>query len=332
MKHTINLESFVTKVGRQYFEKNGFTEVTTPRLVRASGACENINTLFEVSVDNDQKWFNGKRAYLAQTGQLYLEALVPEMGNVFAVGPSFRAEPKVDNRHLVEFQMLEIEFPGGFEKLLIYIEGYIKAIAATVTGDKKYAQTALGLTEKKIRELNALPKKLPRVTYDKAINILKSLGEKIEWGDDIDSAREEKLVHHFGGYPLFITHYPDPMWKFEKPIEVEKFFNMLPDGKGRVFSSDLILPGAGEAVGSAARVHQLAVLKKRLIHSRMFRRLREHGGSLSDFQWYINQVKKHGAVPHAGCGFGISRILKWLRGTPDIRKAVAFPVNRKILI
>ncbi len=326
------LESQVIRLSRNYLEKEGFLEMMTPRLVRASGSCENINTLFEVSVDRDHSWFSDQQVYLSQTSQLYLEAYVPIIGKVFAVGPSFRAEPKVDNRHLCEFQLLEIELPGGLEKLLYYIEGLIKTVAFNISINEESAKNIFGLKEEKIDELKNLPPKFPRLTYDEAIKSLQELGQEISWGDDIKSYHEQLLVQNSGNYPLFITHYPDPMWHHGKEIEVEKFFNMLPDGKGRILCSDLILPEAGEAVGASARAHELPVLKERLINSRMFKMLQSRGGGLEDFEWYFHQVEENGAVPHAGCGFGLSRIIKWIRGSDDIKKVVTFPTNRASII
>jgi len=329
----IKLTNWVLQKSREYLQQNNYTEVVTPRIVRASGACENINTLFEVSSEGEDRWFNGSKGYLAQTGQLYLEALVPKLGNVYCVGPSFRAEPKVDNRHLTEFLMIEIEHPGGFDQLLQYIEGMLYHLVHNLSLQKNSAEE-FGITPEHLEHLTTCPKIFSKITYDEAIQKLKLLGETIEWGDDITSQQEKKLVLENNNQPLFITRFPDPMWDFKKTIEVEKFFNMLPDPQnpGRVLSSDLILPFGGEAVGSAARAHEVTVLTKRLINSRMFKRLLERGGGLKDFEWYISQVEENGAVPHAGCGFGMARIIQWLVGTEDIRQAVAFPSNKETLI
>ncbi len=322
--------SEILKAGRASLEKRGYTEVVVPRIVRATGACENVNTLFEVGVDGNTKWF-GHQAYLAQTGQLYLEALVPDLKKVYCAGPSFRAENEVDDRHLIEFYMMEIEFAGNFSDLLKEIEIYISDIAhqlALVGANKD-----LGISPKRLKQLATCPAVFPKVTYDEALDILKGKNEDINWGDDINSKQETILVKYFGEQPLFITHYPDPMYKHDQEIEIEKFFNMLPDPEhpGRVLSSDLILPLAGEAVGSAARVHSAEEMKKRLLNSRMFKRLEKMGGSLEDFAWYINQLEK-GSIPHAGCGFGISRITQWILGTTDIKQAVTFVSNKKNII
>lgn len=329
----IKLTDFILNSARAYLKENNYTEVVTPRIVRASGACENINTLFEVSSGGDEKWFSGFKGYLAQTGQLYLEALVPKIGNVFCVGPSFRAEPSADERHLTEFLMIEIEHPGGFDKLLGYIEGVVSRIAHDVASCGK-AMAEFGLYRERIAKLASCPKIFPKITYDEAIKILSEMGEKIEWGDDISSEQERLLVDKFDNNPLFITRFPDPMCDFGKHIAVEKFFNMLPDAEnpGRVLSSDLILPFGGEAVGSAARIHDAETLEKRLSNSRMFKRLVEKGGGIEDFRWYIDHVKTNGAVPHAGCGFGMARIAQWIIGSNSILSSVVFPSNKETLI
>lgn len=128
------LESDVVRFTREHLVRNGYTEIFVPRMVRATGACENIDTLFEVRVDGSERWFGGRNVYLAQTGRLYLEALVPALKKVYCVGPSFRAEPAVDARHLAEFTMVEIELATDFAGLLSAIEGVFGAIREGVLG------------------------------------------------------------------------------------------------------------------------------------------------------------------------------------------------------
>lgn len=249
-------------------------ELLPPKVVRASGACENINTLFEVSSGKNFSWFGSEdrkhQAYLAQTAQLYLEAFVPYLEKVYSVGSSFRAEPGNDSRHLTEFTLIEIEFAGGFEKLLSYIERFIHRVSRDILQLPAKDRILLGLDEKALKRLELVQLPFPRLSYDRAIQCL-----NLEWGDDISRIKEQELVERLGNQPTFITHYPDPLWDNGKEIEVEKFFNMLPDPMrpGRVLSADLILPIAGEAVGSAARVHNPETLLYRLENSKMFKLL-----------------------------------------------------------
>src|SRR5579875_253664 len=104
---------------------NHFVEITVPHITKATGACENIATMFDLD-------FFGERRYLSQTGQLYLEVLTPYLNKVFAIGPSFRAEPSVDERHLVEFTLIEIEFKGNFLQLLDHIEKILHSMIQEV--------------------------------------------------------------------------------------------------------------------------------------------------------------------------------------------------------
>jgi asparaginyl-tRNA synthetase len=327
------LEDYVLVHSITRLHDMGFTLVPTPRIVPVSGACENVDTLFEVHVEGRQDWFSyqgePRRSYLAQTGQLYLEAMVPSLGKVFCVGPSFRAEEKVDARHLTEFMMIEIEFPGNFDELLSTIETFIYGIAQDILLLDEKNQKALGITPENVNRLSKTKKVFPKINYDDAIKIL-----GLSWGDDIHSDQEKELLKYFDNHPVFITRYPDPMVDHGKNIEVEKFFNMLPDKEhpGRVLSSDLILPYGGEAVGAAARVDHYDIFKERLVHSRMFQRLQVRGEDLSGFTWYLETIKKYGSIPHVGCGFGTSRIYQWLRGEMDIRKTVAFPSNKETLM
>ena len=325
------LEGQVIKSMRNWLEKVGFFEIFPPKIVRASGACENIDTLFEVGVNGNTQWFNPRkpcRAYLSQTAQLYLEALTPYLKKVYAIGPSFRAESGNDNRHLTEFTMLEIEFAGGFETLLEYIEKTIFQAVKSVLRMPFPILRSLKISQKNLAQLEKIKIPFPRITHDEAIKIL-----ELSFGDDISSKNEQILVRKFGNQPLFITRFPNPLYDHGKEITVEKFFNMSPDPENpaRVLSADLILPVGGECVGAAQRVHRFEELKWRLENSRMFKRLQEKGGELNDFEWYFERIKEK-SVPHSGCGFGIGRIMKFLTGEENIKRVITFPSNQVSLI
>lgn len=328
---TALLERQVIKSMRNWLEEAGFFEIFPPKIVKASGACENIDTLFEIGVNGNFYWFNPKnpcRAYLSQTAQLYLESFTPYLKKVYTVGPSFRAEPGNDERHLTEFTMLEIEFAGGFKELLEYIEKMIFKVVNDVLKLPNEEKREIGLTNESINRLEKIKPVFPKITYNEAMKIL-----NLPFGSDISWKNEQKLMGEFGGQPLFITHFPNPLYNHEKEIEVEKFFNMIPDPENQkyVLSADLILPFGGEAVGSAQRVHKLEELKWRLENSRMFKRLKNKGGGLKDFEWYFQRMEEK-SVPHSGGGLGIARILKFLKGEENIKEVITFPSNQEILI
>jgi asparaginyl-tRNA synthetase len=286
LREVAKLLSDFLRHSQDFFFQNGFIETIVPHLTKATGACENIDTMFEVG-------FFGSRAFLAQTGQLYLETLVDKYNKVWCIGSSFRAENVVDDRHLSEFTLLEIELKGDFEALLSTIEQYFK-----------YVFSKLG------RSFQA-----GRITYTEAIDKLKHEGFEVEWGDDLNSNMEKSLSKDA---PLFITHYPKQI----------KFFNMKENCSDDkiVNSADLILPKVGESVGAAEREHRHDQLLLRLKESPMLKKLLEKGGTIADFNWYLNYYLEDREL-HSGCGIGVNRVLQYLLDASDIRDTSLFPIT-----
>ena len=301
----VYVEGLLLKGARKYFDDMEFKELVVPHITRATGACENIVTLFEVD-------YFGQQGYLSQTAQLYLESLIPWMNKVWCISPSFRAEPRIDSRHLTEFPLIELEFAGTFDELLEHIEGVIISMIKSVL--KK--MTSRWLDRVRLRQVVS---PFERITYEDAI---KDLGG--EFGHDITREEEQALVRERGGAPLFITHYPKSM----------KFFNMIQNEENPqlVDSADLILPFGGEAVGAASREFRAERLAARLTESQMLRQLEAKGGSIKDFDWYIDVYKRYETAPHAGCGIGLNRVTQFVLGVDDIRMCTAYPMNRETLI
>jgi len=312
------VESALVRGAEDYFRANDFVHVpSVPHIVSVTGACENIDTLFTLD-------YFGAQGFLTQTGQLYLETLIKDLKNVCCVIHSFRAEPKVDGRHLTEFPLVEFEFSydaeeeNGLMNLLDHIEG---TICTMVKSALKNALPQLKELGADIQMLRSIERPFQRISYTQAIRELQQQCD-IEWGADLTHEHEQFLVRLHGNKPLFITHYPERI----------KFFNMRRNREHPevVNSADLILPSAGEAVGSAEREHNYDVLMKKLTNSSMYKRLLEKGGSLEDFKWYLDTIKEN-PVPHAGCGIGLSRVTQFVLGKADIREATPYPMNRESL-
>ena len=85
---------------RATLDELGFTEIHTPKLVGA--ATEGGANVFRVD-------YFGRDAFLAQSPQLYKQAMVGVFERVYEVGPAFRAEPHDTGRHLSEFTSLDAE-------------------------------------------------------------------------------------------------------------------------------------------------------------------------------------------------------------------------------
>lgn len=311
LQSVAKIEAALLRGARKYFEKSGFTEVVVPHLTQATGACENFMTVFEVD------FFGGKK-YLAQTGQLYLEVMTPFLEKVWCIGPSFRAEAEIDDRHLIEFPLLEIEHQGDFKELLEHVENTIATMVQEAVATNAAELEFLGSD---IEMLKNIKPPFEKITYTKAVEMLSEFG--VKWGDDLKSRHEKYLAEKFN-CPLFITHFPKKI----------KFFNMKEDDTNPevVKSADLILPFSGEAVGAAEREHDYEKLKHRLEESTMLKLLQQRGGTIKDFDWFLDFYKNHEAVPHSGCGFGLNRITQFVINTSDIRASTTFPLNKEAVI
>jgi asparaginyl-tRNA synthetase len=306
------IEAELLKQARYYFGQNDFTEIVTPHITRATGSCENMLTVFTLD-------YFGRTGYLAQTGQLYLESMVPSLGKVFCVGPSFRAEPDVDERHLTEFTLIEIELPCNLDDLIEHIEKLLCHMVKGVLQNRQKELNSLNINQERLKSLK---RPFNRITYAAAVKILSDQG--VKWGDDLKSKHEKFLTECLGNKPLFITHFPEEI----------KFFNMKTneDNPKVVNSTDLILPGVGESVGAAEREYEYERLLNKLEKSRMLKQLEKIGGSISDFDWYLDFYKKFGGLPHAGFGMGMTRVNQFVLGSNDIRTSTVFPLNRESLI
>lgn len=292
------------KAIRNYFDGNGFVKVRARFISRGMGSCENPNTLFEVRLF-------GKRYYLRQSGQLYLEMYMPFLEKVWLEGPSFRAEKKVSERHLPDFNLYEFEFCGNFEQLLRHIENLLSEIISQVSVHAKEQLLQLGVDISKLRSMRP---PFPRVTYGEAI---KTLGSK--WGSDLKSEHEKALVKLHGFRPLFITHFPKDI-KFPTMKANEEDDSV-------VNSADLILPFSGEAVGAAEREFRFDAVNKRFLESTMLKIFKEEGVDIDVFAPYLNHLKAEGSILHAGCGIGMERVLQFLIGSEDIRDTNPLQLN-----
>lgn len=316
---------------RDHYSALDLPEVHVPVLVGITGACENVSTLFKVA--------DSPRVHLTQTGQLALEHALRFTSGVCCVTPSFRTD-EIDERHLNEFTLVEEEFshthpsvdmavydPAAmFEHLLDHITLAVRAIGARVVDTCGADVRRLGGDPDRVAGLLAEP--FVRITYTDAVELLQGSGVTVRWGDDLGAAQEAKVVELVAAAnglpegPTFITHYPSEI----------KFFNMrVDDADPRcVQSADLVLPNAGEAVGSAVREHNHDALLARLTGSTMYRHLVERGmATLADFEAYLTTIKEGRTAPHAGYGIGLERVIQFIIGSPDIRDAsVAFQLNR----
>lgn len=286
---------------RKYVESGGFMAVhNMPHIVGVTGACENTDTLFTID------WYDGKKVFLPQSNQLSIEMLTQkvESGRVYGEIQSFRKEVKADARRLAQFSLFEIEHIGDLDELLDHLSGIVAGAACQVVQD---CGKELALFGRNAADLSNLT--FERMPYADAVDLLETEGfPELQWGDDLEAPHEGRLTELMG--PMFITHYPADI----------KFFNMRDnDDDSRVVnSSDLLLPLAGESVGSAERKFDAAKLRQ--------------GMKLSDFDWYLDFHKENEVKLHSGAGVGMARVAQFILGQEDIRECVPFLINRDNVI
>jgi asparaginyl-tRNA synthetase len=282
---------------RIYMDSRGYTLTDAPIFTPA--ACEGTSTLFEVNYIDDQK------AYLTQSGQLYVEATAAALGKVYTFGPTFRAEKSKTRRHLTEFWMLEPEASyAHLEDMVQLGEGLVSAVVQSVV---KNRTRELETIQRDISKLEKITPPFPRVSYDEAIKVLQKAGNPAKWGDDFGGDEETILSKEFDK-PVVIHRYPAAMKAFYMATDENR-----PDLS---LSFDMIAPeGYGEIIGGGERLADYDTLVKRL---------REHNLPEESFQWYLD-LRRYGSVPHAGFGLGLERTVAWICGTEHIREVIPFP-------
>ncbi len=286
----------------EFLHDAGFVRFDTPILTPC--AAEGTSNLFST------EYFDLGEAYLAQTGQLYVEAGMMALGRVYCFGPTFRAEKSNTRRHLTEFWMVEPEaaFLDHAGNLKLQEEMLSHVVERCV--DRR--RPDLELLGRDIAELERVKPPFPRITYDEALRIVCDEAPDdgsvapLTWGEDL-GAPHEVLVSEQFDRPVFVEKYP---------VAIKAFY-MQPDPERPdvALCSDLLAPGFGEIVGGSQRIHDEDLLRQRL---------EEHGLPVESYRWYLD-LRRYGSVPHSGFGLGIERTVLWISGLQHVREAIPFP-------
>jgi asparaginyl-tRNA synthetase len=293
----LRIRAEAIRSARNFMDSQGYTLTDAPMFTPA--ACEGTSTLFEVNYIDDQK------AYLTQSGQLYIEATAMALGKVYTFGPTFRAEKSKTRRHLTEFWMLEPEAAyAELGDMMDLGEGLVSAIVQGVVKNKSRELEAL---KRDIAKLENIKPPFPRIHYEEAIALLQKNANPARFGDDF-GGDEETIISNSFDRPVMVHHYPAAI----------KAFYMQPDANrpDLALSFDMLAPeGYGEIIGGSQRIHDYDLLVKRL---------KENNLPVESFQWYLD-LRRYGSVPHAGFGLGLERTVAWICGTEHIREVIPFP-------
>lgn len=287
---------------QSWLRENGFVRFDSPILT--PNACEGTTELFELD------YFGWSKAYLSQSGQLYLEAAIASLGRAYDFGPVFRAEKSKTRRHLVEFWMMDaeaafVDHAGNMDLQQSMVQRVVADVLAHGAAD-------LATLERDTAALQKVSQPFVRMTHAQAVEQLRGLGSDIAPDADL-GADDEKLLTQQYDRPIFIERYPAAVKAF--------YMARDPQDETRALCADLLAPeGYGEIIGGSQREED---------YGRLLQRIREHELPEEQFQWYLD-TRRYGGVPHSGFGLGLERLVAWLCGLEHVREAIPFPrlINR----
>lgn len=291
ISNIFRIRSYVLSLIRNFLYSRMFIEVNTPKII--GSATEGGADLF------DFEYFS-KKAYLAQSPQLYKEQLTLGLERVFEISPYFRAEPSHTVRHLSEFISVDLE--AAFLDYVDIMDIVQELVIATINDlfvhhneeMKHFANKSAIMVDT-----------IPRITYQKCLDDLRGLGERIEFGDDLSDPALKKLGEIYSTF-YFITDWPTKL----KP------FYILEQEKKSEFSKSFDLQyGYLEIVSGGTREHDPEKLEKKLLEKGL--NPKSFSDHLKTFDW--------GMPPHSGCGLGFDRLMMILTNSSNIREVVLYP-------
>ncbi|MEM2225074.1 MAG: aspartate--tRNA(Asn) ligase [Candidatus Caldarchaeum sp.] len=294
VKNIFIIGSSVLKALRDYFTAKGFIEVRTPKIIAT--ATEGGAELFEV------KYFD-RKAYLAQSPQLYKEQLTTVFERVFEIGPFFRAEESHTRRHISEFTSVDIEQAfADMDDVMQTLEEAIVHVYRHVIENNQKELNELGVA------LRVPKTPFTRLTYDQAVEMLKNDGIELRWGEDFGTPHLRALAKHFHGY-YFITGFPTEL----KPFYIQP----SADNPAVSESFDLMYQWL-ELASGGTRISDPKLLS---------RRLEEKGLDPASFEDHL-KVFNYGMPVHAGWGLGFERLMMVLTRRTNIREVILFPRDK----
>ncbi|MBS7647055.1 MAG: aspartate--tRNA(Asn) ligase [Candidatus Bathyarchaeia archaeon] len=279
---------------RDFLFERGFIEVHTPRII--ASATEGGAALFQLD-------YFERKAFLAQSPQLYKEQLVMSLEKVLEIGPFFRAEESHTRRHLSEFVSIDIEQAFVTAEDVMQLLERLMQHTCKVVSDKCRKELALLNYQLEVPEIP-----FKRLTYDMVLEDLRREGVEIPWGGDIPTPAFRTLgkIHP---YFYFITDWPTRSKAFyikpkdDNPELCEGFDLMwswieLASGGTRIASKELLIE-----------------------------RLKEKGLNPESFKYHL-QAFDYGMPPHAGWAIGLERLTMMLTGKRNIREVTLYPRDK----
>ncbi|MCJ7719817.1 aspartate--tRNA(Asn) ligase [Candidatus Bathyarchaeota archaeon] len=291
---TFKIQHVAVEAIRDFLFERGFLEVHTPRII--GSATEGGAELFSIN-------YFDRKAFLAQSPQLYKEQLVMSLEKVFEIGPFFRAEESHTRRHLSEFVSIDIEQAfASAEDVMQLLEQLVQHVCQGVNGK---CSKELELLKYKLK-IPEIPFK--RLTYDDVLRDLKREGMDIPWGEDIPTPACRTLGKvHPGLY--FITDWPTHSKAF--------YIKPRDDNPDLCEGFDLMWRWL-ELVSGGTRIAFKDLLVKRL---------EEKGLNPESFKYHLDTFD-YGMPPHAGWAIGLERLTMMLTGHKNIKDVTFYPRDK----
>ena len=292
---------------REFLRQEGFTEFVPPKIV--SEGAEGGADMFEVD-------YFGRRAFLNQSPQMYKQIMVGVFQKAYTVGPVFRAEKYSTNRHINEFQGLDLEmgFIDSFQDL-IDLEARMFTYLFELLNEQYAPELEMHLG--KDARLPALSV-FPQLTFAEAKQLFADAhpgeqGKRALLEPDFAPEEEKWLGEYFvkehGAPIVFITHYPSvkrPFYAMDDPADPKY-----------TLSYDMLLNGL-EVTTGGQRIHD---------YEMQVEKMKKRGMDIDEFEDYLT-MHKYGMPPHGGMGLGLERIVQNILGLDNIKQATAFPRDR----
>ena len=295
----LKARAIVMRAVHEWFDSNGFYEVTAPILTPI--LLYDTETGIPVKVNNQD-------VFLTQCVGFYLEAAVHGLEKVYNIGPSFRGMESISKRHLTEYWHIKAELAFcPFEEFFGVVEDLVSFVTRVV-GENPETEAIAKELKTGGYCMDALTPPFPRITYSDAVKLLKENGYDVEFGKSINDIGEDFLADYF----------KSPVWITYNARSIEGFpYKIIKDDPELTLTADLIATrGFGEILGIADKIENRKELEYRL---------KEKGKDTNPKYEWFKQLRDYGTIQHCGLGMGLERLVRWLFQLPHVREASAFP-------